>query len=216
MLAAPPIRLYLAIEYGVLFFGLVVLYTLLFQGTSPIPVLLVLGAAVVVYLLRSPTFDRSSLWRPDALPGQLRSIGLLWGVTAVGAGVAVAVARPDLLLSLPREDPLTWALVMVLYPLASVYPQELIFRAFLFQRYAPVFGEGHGMVGASAAAFGFVHLPFGNWIAIVLSLAGGWIFASRYQRTRSLLTVSFEHALYGMLIFTIGLGLYFFHGAVRG
>lgn len=47
-----------------------------------------------------------------------------------------------------------WALVIVLYPILSVYPQELIFRAFLFHRYAPLFGNGVGLVAASAAAFG--------------------------------------------------------------
>lgn len=45
------------------------------------------------------------------------------------------------------------------------------------------------MVAASAAAF-------------------GWIFATRYRTSRSLLTVSVEHGL-------VGLGQYFFHGAVE-
>ena len=44
-------------------------------------------------------------------------------------------------------------------------------------------------------------------------MLGGWLFARRYQRTRSLLTVSVEHALYGVLIFTIGLGDLFYHAA---
>ncbi len=46
-----------------------------------------------------------------------------------------------------------------------------------------------------------------------MTIVGGWIFASRYRRTRSLFTVSVEHALYGMLVFTVGLGQYFYHGA---
>ena len=37
--------------------------------------------------------------------------------------------------------------------------------------------------------------------------------ARRYQRTGSLLVVSIEHALYGITIFAIGLGRYFYHGA---
>jgi hypothetical protein len=36
------------------------------------------------------------------------------------------------------------------------------------------------------------------------SPTGGWLFARRYQHTRSLLTVSVEHALEGVLIFTVG------------
>lgn len=48
-----------------------------------------------------------------------------------------------------------------------------------------------------------------------MSLVGGAFFATRFQRTRSLLTASVEHALYGILVFTIGLGEYFYHGAAH-
>ena len=216
--AAPPVSMrrkaYLAAEYTALFFLAVGGYYLVGRGTSPIPLLVLLGVGAVVYLLRQTAFDRSSFWRFAALPGQLRSILLLWTITAVVATAAVAILLPELLLVFPSQQPWLWAMVMVLYPLASVYPQELIFRAFLFHRYAPVFGSGIGVVAASATAFGFVHIIFGNWLSVVLSFAGGWIFAMRYLRTRSLLAVSVEHALYGMLVFTVGLGQFFFHGAV--
>lgn len=48
---------------------------------------------------------------------------------------------------------------------------------------------------------------------MVLSLIGGWLFTRRYQRSRSLLAVAIEHALYRQLVFTIGLGEFFYHGA---
>jgi membrane protease YdiL (CAAX protease family) len=216
VVSAPPgvSRWYLAVEFAVVFFGLVAVYTLFFRGTSPIPVLVVLGAAAVVYLVRSRGFDRRSLWRPEAVRGALRPMLLLWAATTLGCAAYVLLFDRDLILALPRENPAVWALIMVFYPLLSVYPQELLFRAFLFHRYAPVFGTGTGMVAASAAAFGFVHIAFGNWVAVVLSTAGGWIFATRYRTTRSLLTVSIEHSLYGLLMFTVGLGQYFFHGSV--
>lgn len=140
-----------------------------------------------------------------------RPILTLWALSAVAAIAVVAVLFPDQLFAFPREQPLLWLAVMAFYPLLSVYPQELVFRAFLFERYGPAFGTW--TVAASAAAFGFVHIVFGSWVSVVLSAAGGWIFATRYQRTRSLLTASIEHALYGMLVFTVGLGQYFFHGA---
>ncbi len=121
-------KAYLAGEYVLLFFGLASIYAVLFRGTSPIPFLLVLGLAVVVYLLRSSGFDRASLWRPGTLWSQARSIAALWCLAAVCLSATVAFLRPGLLFAFPREDPLIWALVMVLYPLLSVYPQELIFR----------------------------------------------------------------------------------------
>ncbi len=206
-------KVVLATEYVLVFFGLTLVYDLLARGTSPIPVLLVLGGASVWYLLRDPAFDRRSLWRAEAVRGQLRSILTLWGLTAVVAVAVVAVLLPDQLFALPSEQPLLWLAVMVFYPLFSVYPQELVFRAFLFERYGPAFGGW--TVAASAVAFGFVHIIFGSWVSVVLSAAGGWIFATRYRRTRSLLVASIEHALYGMLVFTVGLGQFFFHGAVQ-
>jgi hypothetical protein len=46
---------------------------------------------------------------------------------------------------------------------------------------------------------------------VLLTLAGGWLFARRFQRTRSLLVASVEH---GVLAFTIGLGDLFYHGTM--
>ncbi|MGW0179808.1 CPBP family intramembrane glutamic endopeptidase [Nocardia sp. NPDC003345] len=137
-------------------------------------------------------------------------------LTAASAALltgGVALTDRDNLFDLPRRHPGLWCAVMVLYPVLSVYPQELIFRSFLFHRYAPVFGTGTGLVAASSAAFGYVHIIFGSWVSVVLSTAGGWIFARRYQRTNSLFTASVEHSIYGILVFTVGLGTYFYHGS---
>jgi membrane protease YdiL (CAAX protease family) len=119
---------------------------------------------------------------------------------------------PGLFLSLPRLHPVFWVVIMVLYPLLSVWPQEVIFRRFLFHRYAGIFGQ-RGVVAASALAFGFAHIIFLNWIAVALTTVGGLMFARNYARERSLWLVCLEHALYGCLVFTIGLGQFFYTGA---
>jgi uncharacterized protein len=67
----------------------------------------------------------------------------------------------------------------------------------------------------SAVAFSFAHIIFRNPIAVGFTLIGGVLFAWRYAVTGSLLTSSFEHALYGCWMFTIGLGEYFYKGALR-
>lgn len=203
----------LTLEYLVLFFGVVGVYALLGSPGSPIPLLVLLGAAAWLYLRRETTFDRADLWRADALRTALPSILAMAALVAVLMIVAVAVWDPGRLFRLPRESPLIWILVAVLYPLLSVYPQELMFRAFLMHRYAPAFGSGTGVATASAAAFGFAHVIYGNVLSVALTVVAGWLFARRYQRTRSLLAASVEHALYGVLAFTIGLGELFYHGA---
>ncbi|WP_460720095.1 CPBP family intramembrane glutamic endopeptidase [Nocardia heshunensis] len=206
-------RGYLAAEYVALFFGGTTLYNAVLRGKPPIPALLVLGTGVTLYLRRSKGFDRGSLWRAEAFPEQAKSMAVTAGVNAVALTAATALLRREDLFALPRRNPLVWLAVMVLYPALSVYPQELIFRSFLFHRYAPVFGEGRAMVAASAAAFGYVHIVFGSWFSVAASTVGGWLFAARYLNSRSLFTASAEHALYGQLIFTVGLGRYFYHGA---
>ncbi|GBR19081.1 hypothetical protein AA3271_0383 [Gluconobacter japonicus NBRC 3271] len=65
---------------------------------------------------------------------------------------------------------------------------------------------------ASAVAFGFAHILFLNWIAVGMTLIGGVLFASDYSRHRSLTLTCFEHSLYGCLIFTVGLGRFFYTG----
>ncbi|OAN41779.1 type II CAAX prenyl endopeptidase Rce1 family protein [Mycolicibacterium iranicum] len=203
-------------EYVILFFGLVGGYALLGSPGSPIPFLVVLAGAAWLYLRREPTFDRDNLWRAGAVRAELPSILRLSAVVAVTMVVAVAVWSPDRLFGFPREEPVMWLVVVILYPLLSVYPQELLFRAFLMHRYAHAFGSGTATAAASAAAFGFAHIIFGTVMSVLLTLVAGWMFARRYHRSRSLLAASIEHALFGVLAFTIGLGHLFYHGAADG
>ena len=60
-----------------------------------------------------------------------------------------------------------------------------------------------------------MHIVFHNWIAILLTIGGGFLFASMYERTRSTLLVSMAHALYGNLLFILGLGTYFDNGTIE-
>ncbi|MBC2594519.1 CPBP family intramembrane metalloprotease [Ruficoccus amylovorans] len=121
---------------------------------------------------------------------------------------------PDRMLQLPREKFGFMLLLFVLYPLLSALPQEFIFCTFFFRRYRTFFPARWAMVTASAVVFAYAHVLFINPVAPALSLIGGLIFASTYARTRSLALVTLEHALYGNFLFFIGLGWYFYGGAV--
>ncbi len=202
-----------AVEFGVLYFGLVGGYAAIGSPGSPIPLLIVLAVAAHLWLRRQRVRADGLREQFRTLRAELPSMLALWIAAAIAIGLTLAVFSPERLLSLPRTEPLLWAFVMVFYPLFSVYPQELLFRKFLFQRYAPAFGSGWALIAANAAAFGFAHIIFGNWIAVALTLVGGVLFGYRYRRTGSLLVVSVEHALYGCLAFTIGLGGFLYHGA---
>lgn len=205
-------QVWLLVEYAVLFFGLAGVYTLIGHPGSPIPVLVVSAVAVVLYLRSRPDFDRRNFFRTSAIRGELRPMLILWAISAVAVLLGLIVLSPGRLFELPREDPVIWGFVMVFYPLLSVYPQELIFCGFLFHRYAPVFGTGYGFVAASAATFGFVHIIYGQWLSVVLTAFLGAVLARRYAKTRSLAVVWLEHAMYGLLAFTVGLGSFFYNG----
>ncbi|MFO0457516.1 MAG: type II CAAX prenyl endopeptidase Rce1 family protein [Alphaproteobacteria bacterium] len=120
---------------------------------------------------------------------------------------------PERFLSFPRERTVLWGMVMLFYPILSVLPQEFIFRSYFFLRYRTILPSPRAMFFASALTFGFAHILLHNWVALLLSTVGGFIFAHTYRKRSSLALVSAEHALYGCFLFTIGLGYFFYSGA---
>lgn len=144
----------------------------------------------------------------------LRPILLRFVASSVLAVVLVALWKPTYLFSFVCERPAFWAFVMVAYPIFSVIPQEIIFRSFFFQRYGHIFRSQLALIIASGVLFGAAHLIFQNWVAPLLCVIGGIYFAQTYAKTRSLALAVVEHALYGCMMFTVGLGPYFYHGSV--
>jgi membrane protease YdiL (CAAX protease family) len=145
----------------------------------------------------------------------LRPVMIRFAVFSLVLVGLVGVAGRHLLFSLIIHRPAVWLLVMVLYPVLSVYPQGVIYRAFLFHRYRDLLPPGRPSILVSAVVFSYVHIIFYNWIAVAMTLVGGLLFAHTYWKTRSLLVSAIEHALYGCLLYTIGLGRFFYHGAVH-
>ncbi len=172
---------------------------------------------VFIWLLCLRKFDCRQFWCGVSTRGewrQLKKILFRFGVCSALIAALVFFVFPDNLFNFPVENTAVWASVMILYPLLSVYPQELIYRAFFFERYRKLFPSCWATVLSSAIVFGLVHIIFQNPIAVILTLVGGVFFAETYARTRSLRLVWLEHALYGCLIFTIGLGEFFYHARV--
>jgi membrane protease YdiL (CAAX protease family) len=100
--------------------------------------------------------------------------------------------------------------MILMYPLLSAVPQEVIFREFFFYRYGPLFRSPVLLVIMNAAMFSFAHIYFTSWIVTIFTLVGGVIFSLTYLRTRSLLVVSIEHTLYGLMLLSSGLGESFY------
>lgn len=211
-----PSRLFLTVELATVFllFPLFLFRVRLSFRRWIIPTLLLAAVICLVVLLRDRSFDRYRLWNSHDARARLRRTLLIFVPGGLALMLIVAVLAPDLLFQLPKSRPRLWLAVLILYPLLSVYPQEIIFRTFFFHRYRRLFPRPGLMAIASALAFGFAHLFFDNWIAPVLSTAGGLLFATTYRRSRSTLQASLEHSLWGDLIFTVGLGWYFYGGSI--
>ena len=102
--------------------------------------------------------------------------------------------------------PLLWLIILLVYTVFSVYPQELIFRTFYFQRYENLFKNKYVFVFINAILFSLAHIFFKNTLVLLITFLGGILFALTFSKTRSTLLVSIEHAVYGCWLFTVGMG----------
>ncbi len=209
-----------AIECAVLFAGVPLL---IYFGILPLRLMMLVlglfGITVLVFLLLDRSFDRKQLWNRLGAKRELKQILPVFFAGAFLMLIGTILHDGfgwghDLLFAFPKNNPSIYIAIMLLYPLFSVYPQELLYRAFFFHRYAILFRTPTAMIIASALAFGWAHLIFENVLAVALSTAGGLLFAWTYHRSKSLAACWLEHALYGDWLFTVGLGWYFFTGSV--
>jgi membrane protease YdiL (CAAX protease family) len=166
-------------------------------------------------LIRDRHFDRAKLWSRRGLGAATRQIMGFFVLPAAVLTLATLGFLEAHFLAFPRRQPLMWALVVLLYPWLAALPQELLFRCFFFHRYRHLLPQPALMVLASAVSFSLAHLFYANWVAPLLSFLGGLLFGWRYLKTRSLLAVSIEHALWGNFLFTVGIGWFFYSGAIR-
>lgn len=206
-------RALLIVEFFLLFAGMPLL--ILAEKNRGLLILTLWLGAVAIWLALQKHYsrDHAAEWN---WTGFRRGIGRVLRRFALLAPFITLLAwwlAPNNFLAVPMERTELWLRIMLLYPLLSVWPQEIIYRSFLYHRYAPLWGSGAGYIAASALAFGFMHIMFLNPVAVLMTTIGGYLFASDYARHRSLGLACLEHSLYGCLIFTVGLGHYFYSGA---
>ena len=203
-----PMKLVRWIEMAGIFLGVPLLLLGDFIPRHKILVLLAVCIACLVLLLRDKTFDRSR-FRLNGF-SNWRTLSMRFAIIASCLALYTVLAEPGNALGLLRHNPAQWALIMITYPLFSVVPQEIIYRAFFFHRYSSLFVHKRVSVVTNAVLFAFAHILFRNWVAVIGSFVAGLLWATTYLKSRSLLVVSIEHALYGNFAFTLGIGYYFY------
>lgn len=211
-----------AARRGVEFLALYILTPVVLYFVLPprgiLPVLWVAGLTAWLGMRRGEAADAG-----DAERGAVRArcrreiprILLRFVIAAAVLTAALRAYRPEWLFYFPRRYTGPWAMVMVLYPLVSVFPQGLLYRRLFERRYAPLFSSPRASWLIGALVFGFAHIVFGNLWAVAFPFLGGLVFLRTYRRTGSLALSGLEHGLYGDLLFTVGWGVYLYHGGTQ-
>ncbi|MDF1880173.1 CPBP family intramembrane metalloprotease [Sulfurimonas sp. MAG313] len=206
---------WLRVEFLFIFIALPLLGYLNPKYISPIPVLIFILSYVFYLSLRHKKIRKRNIFtfhhhHHKLLKGIYNRIL----VSLIVLMVAIIFYDHHLIFKMILQDPLLWIILLFIYPLFSVIPQEIIFRSFFFARYKKIF-KRYPLVFMSAASFSFSHIIFNNWIAIIFTFIGGLYFAISYHQTKSLLVVVIEHSIYGLFLYTIGFGEFFDFNAMQ-
>lgn len=207
-------KIYLGVEF---FFLFLAIPALIFYDWMPFSKLgLLLGFTILCALILwlDPTFNTRKLWNFKGLKKSWLSMLIRFIPATIILTLIIVMLEPEMLFNMFWDDFDNWLFIIIAYPLFSVYPQELIYRCFLFHRYQPLFPRQRFMIHVSALCFGYMHIIFGNYQAVFLTYGAGYIFGRTYAESKSLLATSVEHSLYGVLIFTIGFNHYFLNSIV--
>ena len=176
-----------------------------------VPTLLLAAAIAFAALRHSGRMVRGEAMRLGV--GRREWIRMLSRFAAGAALLAALLVSlyPGALLAFPRQNPRFWLIVCVAYPICSVLPQGILYRALWEKRYAAGLPRTASLV-LGAMFFAWAHIVFRNVWACAFTFIGGLFFLSTYRRTGSLLFAGIEHALYGDFLFTIGWGSFFYEG----
>lgn len=198
---------FLVVEFIIFFVFFPFIANHFLDGWYKIIPLALIAVIFLVLLLLDPDFDRKKLTSFDrSYLG--KSIARMIIITILLIWFTFWIF-PDLFFMYPVENFNSYALTFFLYPIASVLPQEIIYRVYYFHRYEVLIPQKYLLMFTNAFIFGLTHFIYANWVAPIATFLAGLIFAYNYYRTRSLLNVTLEHYFYGIIMFTIGFGYFF-------
>lgn len=168
----------------------------------------------VFLLIRTPGFEPRELVDLTRLRATWPLIAGLSLLTALIIFPLAYSIMGERFLGLARQQPMLLGMIWLLYPWFSVLGQEILYRPLFFKRYGGLFPSENAAIIVNALVFALAHAFFERWITFLLTLGGGLMFAWIYTRTKSFSAVFLLHWVAGGIIFTSGLGWYFYHGAI--
>lgn len=199
------------VEFFGFFIVLPVVLALWMPHRALFPVLLAMTAFGLGLLSRTEGFEWGSLrrgWR--RVDGRL--VAGFAALVLIGSGGVVAALAPGAFLGLVRHNPALFGVIVVLYPIVSALPQELLFRVLYFRRYGDFLPGGAAGLALNGAVFSLAHLMFWSAVVSVMTFIGGMIFAWAYERRGDFALAVVLHAVAGWILFGMGLGVFFYLG----
>ena len=197
------------LEFSLLFFG-IPLFIYLDEDFIH-PSIIILPVLIFIFLVLRRTTDFQ--WKELVNWGIKRSTLVKHGLILLGCTLLtlsyVFVFDRENLFNLPRANPWIYVAMCLFYPVFSAFGQEIIYRTFLYNRYKRILPRDWHFVLASGITFSFLHIVYYDPVSMILTFVGGLYFARVYQLTRSVLFSSVLHGLFGMMIFGVGMGQYF-------
>lgn len=190
-------------------FVLFIVFPVVLAIDFPIWIKFILGASGFAYIIFiliklentkikiEPTINWQSFWRITIFKFLLIAL-----ITVI----YVLLTDKDQLFIVVKNKPLLWLIILIVYTILSVYPQEILYRTFFFKRYQSLINNQNLFIFINAIIFSLGHIFFKNVLVILLTFLGGLLFAYTYNRTKSTILVSIEHAIYGCWLFTVGMG----------
>ena len=196
---------FLLTEFFVLFFLLPVSFAVEYSIIIK-AVLGLLGFGYVLFVLNrveriSFRLNRDINWKAFWKPTLIKFV-----IIAIVTSIYVLYEDPKALFFVPRTNLGLFVVILFVYSVLSVWPQEVIYRTFYFERYERIFKSRSLLIFVNAIVFSLAHIFFRNTLVMILTFIGGILFALTYVRVRSTTLVSIEHALYGNWLFTVGMG----------
>lgn len=202
-------RIWLWIEFVLLFFGIP---TWIYLDQDFIhPSIIILPVLIFIFLLlrRNSDFKWNELIRWQISRKVLHANAVLIVLAALLMLGYVCVFDQENLFNLPRTNIWLYLALCLFYPAFSAFGQEIIYRTFLSRRYSRIIPKAWHFVLASSITFAFMHIVYYDPVSMILTFIGGLYFAVNYKITRSVLFTSVLHGIFGIMIFGVGMGQYF-------
>ncbi|MFD1912863.1 CPBP family intramembrane glutamic endopeptidase [Halodurantibacterium flavum] len=207
-------RLRLWAEMALLYVLAPVALAVFFPANWMFPVLFAVTALGLVLLHVTRDFEWVELLRGWHRIGWGAVLGL--SVVTFLAGTAVMMTfNPQGYFWMVQNRPELMLTIALLYPFVSALPQEIVFRPLFFRRYAELLPGTQLAILANAALFSLAHMLYWNWVVTIMTFFGGLAFAWAYEVRRNFPMAVVLHAVSGVIVFAVGLGMFFYTGNIQ-